>query len=153
MTMSRSLSGVLGGIQNQPNMDSAFKELSNHYNGKTRQNMVCSRSIQVLGEVKRMCIHRCRWKRWSEKHYKVMFGTGPFMTCGFLKVEVLPWLVWLSGLSVLPQTEMLLVRFPVKVLGWVVGQSSVGSVWEATNQCFSHTWMFPSLPPSLPVSQ
>lgn len=61
--MSRYICGVLEGIQNQPNMDSAFKELSNHCNGNTRQNMVSSTSIKVPGEVKMMYTHRCGWKR------------------------------------------------------------------------------------------
>ena len=32
------------------------------------------------------------------------------------------WLVWLSGLSAILQTERLLVRFPVRAHAWVAGQ-------------------------------
>ena len=34
----------------------------------------------------------------------------------------MPWLVWLSGLSVGLQTKGLLVQFPVKAHAWVVSQ-------------------------------
>ena len=33
-----------------------------------------------------------------------------------------PWLVWFSGLGIVPQSERLLVRFPVRAHAWVVGQ-------------------------------
>ena len=38
------------------------------------------------------------------------------------KMRVGPWLVWLSGLSASLRTERSLVRFPIRVLAWVVGQ-------------------------------
>ena len=34
----------------------------------------------------------------------------------------MPWLVWLSGLNTGLQSERLLVRFPVRAHGWVMGQ-------------------------------
>ena len=34
----------------------------------------------------------------------------------------MPWLVWLSGLNVIPQTKRSLVRFPVRAHAWVAGQ-------------------------------
>ena len=33
----------------------------------------------------------------------------------------MPWLVWLSWLGVVPQSERLLVRFLVRSYAWVVG--------------------------------
>ena len=36
--------------------------------------------------------------------------------------DVSLWLVWLSGLGVLPQTGRLQVRFPVRARAWVAGQ-------------------------------
>ena len=33
-----------------------------------------------------------------------------------------PWLVWLSGMSISPQTERSLVRFLVRAHVWIVGQ-------------------------------
>ena len=53
-----------------------------------------------------------------------------------------PWLVWLSGFGLVLQTERSLVWFPVRAHAWIVGQITVGDVWEATKWCFS-----PSLPP------
>ena len=47
----------------------------------------------------------------------------------------MPWLVWLSGLSVGLRTEGLLVRFSVRAHAWVVGQ--VPSWGHRGNQ-----WMF-----------
>ena len=35
---------------------------------------------------------------------------------------MMPWLVWLSGLSAILQTERSLVQFPVRARAWVVGQ-------------------------------
>ena len=43
----------------------------------------------------------------------------------------LPWLVWLSGLSVDLRTERLLVRFPFRVHTWVVGQVTCWGMQEA----------------------
>ena len=62
----------------------------------------------------------------------------------------MPWLVWLSGLSVGLRTEGLLVRFSVRAHAWVVGQvPSWGRVKgnQSLTQRFS-----PSLSPSLPLS-
>ena len=38
------------------------------------------------------------------------------------RILVLPWLVWLSRLGIIPQTERLPVEFPVKAHVWVLGQ-------------------------------
>ena len=54
----------------------------------------------------------------------------------------LHWLVCLSGLSIIPQTERFLVRFPVRAHAWFAGQ-------VLTDGCFSHTLIFLSPPPSL----
>ena len=37
---------------------------------------------------------------------------------------VVPWLVWLSGLTASLRTKGLLVQFPVRAHAWVVGQVS-----------------------------
>ena len=48
------------------------------------------------------------------------------------------------------QTKMSLVQFPVRAHAWVAAGLQFGGMWEATNQCISHTWMFHSLSPSFP---
>ena len=64
------------------------------------------------------------------------------------KMEILPWLVWLSELSAGLWTTGSLVRFPIRILAWVVGQVPSRGRWEATTHwCFS-----PSLSPSFPLS-
>ena len=63
-----------------------------------------------------------------------------------LKILAWPWLVWLSGLSAILQTER---------SGHIPGlqaRSPVGSLWEATNQCITHWCFSPSLSSSLPFS-
>ena len=60
---------------------------------------------------------------------------------------ILPWLVWLSGLSTGLQTERSPVRLLVRARAWVPGQVPVGGVWGATDPCF-----FPSFSPSFPFS-
>ena len=70
-----------------------------------------------------------------------------------LKALKWPWLVWLSGSGTVLQT---------KSVGWLDSwsehmpglraRSPVEGVWEATNRCFSCTWMFLSLTP-LPFLQ
>ena len=64
-----------------------------------------------------------------------------------IKNKLLPWLVWLSGLSAGLRTTVSLVRFPVRAHAWVVGQvPSRGRVRG------NHTLMFLfPLPPSLPL--
>ena len=58
----------------------------------------------------------------------------------------MPWLVWLSGLSVLWESRELLVQFLVRAHAWVVGQvPRQGALEATTHRCFS-----PSLPPFLP---
>ena len=58
------------------------------------------------------------------------------------------WLVWLSGLSMGQRTKGSPIRFPVRTHAWVVGQ--VPSRGCARG---NHTLMFPSLSPSLPLSE
>ena len=61
---------------------------------------------------------------------------------------LLPWLVWLSGLSADLQTKGSLVRFPVRAYPWVAGQVPSGGRVRG-----SHTLMFlSSLSPSFPLS-
>ena len=61
--------------------------------------------------------------------------------------QVLPWLVWLSGLGAGLRTKVSLVRFPVRAHAWVAGQvPSRGCVRG------NHMLMFPSLSFSLPLS-
>ena len=67
-----------------------------------------------------------------------------------IKMEDVLWLLWFSGLSVLPQTKRSPVQFLVRAHAWVVGSVLVGGVQEATNLCFSCTLMFLSLSFSLP---
>ena len=54
-----------------------------------------------------------------------------------MKVQILPWLVWLNGLSTRLQTERLLVQFPVKAHAWVADQVPSCRRAEATDQCMS----------------
>ena len=64
-----------------------------------------------------------------------------------LKVTLnLPWMVWLSGLGIIPQTERLLVWFLVRGHAWVACQVPSWGREKASQS------MFPSLPPSLPCS-
>ena len=63
-----------------------------------------------------------------------------------------PWPSRLSWLNIIRQSERSPGRFPVRAHDWVATSSWSGCRWEATYQCFSHTSMFPSLSPSLPLS-
>ena len=73
-----------------------------------------------------------------------------------LRYSVKPWLMWLSGVGIVPQTE----RSPVwKVTGSIPSQGTClggrpGPQFGVckTNRCFSPTLMFPSLSPSSPLS-
>ena len=58
---------------------------------------------------------------------------------------VLPWLVWLSGLSASLQTKVSPVQFPVRAHAWVAGQ-----VPSRGRTRGNHTLMFVSLSFSLP---
>ena len=60
---------------------------------------------------------------------------------------MLPWLVWLSGLSASLRTRGSLVQFPLKAHAWVSGQVPKGRCMRG-----SHTLIFLSLSPSLPFS-
>ena len=56
----------------------------------------------------------------------------------FLKIiYLLPWLVWLSGLSVSLRTKGSLVQFPVRAHAWVAGQVPCGGHVRD-----NHTWIF-----------
>ena len=60
---------------------------------------------------------------------------------------MLPWLMWLSGLSTILQTEGWKVPFPVGAHAWVAGQvPGWGHVRGTTHCCFS-----PSISPYLPL--
>ena len=61
------------------------------------------------------------------------------------KRQILPWLVWLSGLSAGLRTKRLLVRFPVRAHAWVVGQIPSRGYSRS-----NHTLMLPSFSFSLP---
>ena len=61
------------------------------------------------------------------------------------KASVMPWLVWLSGLSTGLRTERSPVPFPVRTHAWVAGQVPNGGRLRG-----NHTWMFLSLSYSLP---
>ena len=63
------------------------------------------------------------------------------------KVSALPWLVWLSELSASLGTKGVLVRFPVRVYAWVLGQVQQPIDVSLTHQCFSS-----SISPSLTLS-
>ena len=58
--------------------------------------------------------------------------------------------MWLSWLGVVPQSERLLVQFPVRAHAWVAGLIPSQGILEATDWCFSLTLMFLSLPFTLP---
>ena len=62
----------------------------------------------------------------------------------FKNMNILPWLVWLSGLSAGLRTKGLPVRFPVRAHAWVVGQL-------LSRRCVrgNHTLRFLSSLPSL----
>ena len=57
---------------------------------------------------------------------------------------MLPWLVWLSGLSAGLQTKGSLDRFPVRAHAWAAGQVPSRGCWRG-----NHTLMFLSLSFSL----
>ena len=65
----------------------------------------------------------------------------------FFKIKIfLPWLVWLSGLSVVGlQTKESQVQFPVRTHAWAAGQVPSGECARG-----NHTLMFPSLSFSFP---
>ena len=63
--------------------------------------------------------------------------------------QVMPWLVWLSGLSGSLRTQRLPVQFQVGRMPGSQARSPFGGVQEATNRCISHTLIFLSLPFSL----
>ena len=63
--------------------------------------------------------------------------------------NILPWLVWLSGLSANLQTERLRVRFLVRAHAWVAGQVPSGGMWEVANGHVSRTLISLSLPSPL----
>ena len=90
-------------------------------------------------------------------HVKTLFSACSYVSFPItkwlyiFKVNNMPWLVRLSGFSAGLRTESLLVHFPVRAHAWVAGQvPRWGSVWEATNRCFSQTFMFLSLSFSVP---
>ena len=60
-----------------------------------------------------------------------------------------PWLVLLSWLCIVLQTERSQVQFPVRVRGSFRFGSWLGCVQKPTNRWCSLTWMFLSLFPSL----
>ena len=66
------------------------------------------------------------------------------MTPGDRKADVLPWLVWLRGLSAGLQTKGLLVQLPVRAHAWGAGQ-----VPPKGHARGNRTLMFLSLPFSL----
>ena len=79
-------------------------------------------------------------------------GTNTGQFCLHNK-HVGPWQVWLSWLEHLSITKRLQVQFPVRAHTQVVGLSpSWHMCKEATNRCFSFTWMFLSLPSCLSES-
>ena len=62
--------------------------------------------------------------------------------------KILPWLVWLSGLSARLRTKRLPVRIPVRDSTWIAGQVPCWVCVESlVRQGFS-----PSLSPVLPFS-
>ena len=67
------------------------------------------------------------------------------ITIGIKRNQLLPWLVWLSGLSAGLRTKGTLVQFQVRVHAWVAGQ-----VPSRRNAKGNHTMMFLSLSFSLP---
>ena len=72
-------------------------------------------------------------------------SSSPHFMYFIVLVNILPWLVWLSGLSAGLQTKGLPVRFPVGAHTWVAGQvPSRGCVRG------NHILMFLSLSFSLP---
>ena len=70
------------------------------------------------------------------------------------KIWILPWLMCLSELSTIPQTERGLVWFPLRAHAWVAGQvPRVGETQKATNGCsLTHQCFSLSLSPSCPFS-
>ena len=60
---------------------------------------------------------------------------------------IMPWLVWLSGLSASLWTKMSLVWFPVRAHAWVVGQVPGWECARGDQSMYPHT--SPSLSPSL----
>ena len=59
----------------------------------------------------------------------------------FLK-QIVPWLVWLSGLSTGLGTKRSLVRFPVRAHAWVVGQVLSWGCRRGNQSMYSHILMF-----------
>ena len=76
------------------------------------------------------------------------------------KLELQPWLVWLSRLSARVGTKRWPVQVPSRSYAWVAGQMSglqarspVGGVGDAIYQCISHTLMFLSSLSPFPLSK
>ena len=83
--------------------------------------------------------------QWS---LKCDLGPGAASPGNMLEMQILLWLVWLSGLSTDSWTKGSPVRFPVRAHAWVAGQVPSRGTWKATTHwCFS-----PSVSPSLPLS-
>ena len=69
------------------------------------------------------------------------------------KRKLLPWLVWLSGLSVSLWIEKSLVQFPIRAHAWVVGQVlQRGCVRQLINVSLTHRCFSSSLSPSFSLS-
>ena len=65
----------------------------------------------------------------------------------WIKNQMLPWLLWLSGLSAGLRTKGSLVRFPVRAHAFIPGQVPIRGCTRG-----NHTWMFLSLSLSFPYS-
>ena len=74
-----------------------------------------------------------------------VFVNFPFV---FKRICILPWLLWLSGLSAGVWTKGSPVQFPVRASAWVVGQ-----VLSRGRSRGNHTLMFLSLSFSLSLSK
>ena len=85
------------------------------------------------------------WWTCFESPYYAFICIGPH-NLSLKKCKCQPWLVWLSGLGILPQTKRSQVGFLVRTHGWVAGQPWLGIDVSLAHRCFS-----PSPSPSLPL--
>ena len=100
-------------------------------------------------------------KVFSFFFYPAAFSLVPFSKFNYyskhywtFKTNCWPWLVWFSGLGIVPQTKRSPVWFPFRAHAWVVDQVPSWG-YERGNQSmflFAHQCFSPYLSPSFPLS-
>ena len=93
--------------------------------------------------------YMCRWP-WMQKKHLIKFNIYLWLK----KKNLMPWLVWLSGLSAGLQTKRSLVWCPIRAHSWVAGPGpQLGACQrQLMDVSLAHRYFSPSLSPSLPLS-